>query len=79
MIANGKTAQEALKEEQDKLVKMQQIAQKENQERMEALQAESEAEKEEEMKRQIAIDLTTRKMLAKKYENMMIEDEQKER
>lgn len=30
VIANGKTAQEALKEEQDKLVKMQAIAQKEN-------------------------------------------------
>ena len=30
VIANGKTAQQALKEEQDKLVKMQQLAQREN-------------------------------------------------
>ena len=36
-------------------------------------------EKEEEAQRQIAIDLTTRKMLAQQYENMMIEDEKRER
>lgn len=30
VIANGKTAAEALKDEQDKLIKMQAIAQKEN-------------------------------------------------
>ena len=36
-------------------------------------------EKEEEAQRQIAVDITTRKMLAKQYENMMIEDENKER
>lgn len=35
VIANGKTANEALKEEQDKLVKMQAIAKKENEERLE--------------------------------------------
>lgn len=33
VISNGKTASEALKEEQDKLTKMQAIAQKENEER----------------------------------------------
>ena len=27
----------------------------------------------------MAIDITTRKMLAKQYENMMIEDEQREK
>lgn len=79
VIANGKTASEALKEEQDKLVKMQAIAQKENEQRQEALNAQSEIEKEEDQKRQVAIDITTRKMLAKQYENMMIEDERKER
>lgn len=79
VIANGKTAQEALKEEQDKLVKMQAIAQKENEQRLEALKEQTEIEKEEEAQRQVAVDLTTRKMLAKQYENMMIEDEKKER
>lgn len=79
VIANGKTAQEALKEEQDKLVKMQAIAQKENEQRLEQLQEQTEIEKEEEAQRQVAVDLTTRKMLAKQYENMMIEDERKER
>jgi len=65
VIANGKTAQEALKEEQDKLVKMQAIAQKENEQRLEALKEQTEIEKEEEAQRQVAVDLTTRKMLAK--------------
>jgi len=58
---------------------MQAIAQKENEQRQEALNAQSEIEKEEDQKRQVAIDITTRKMLAKQYENMMIEDERKER
>ena len=35
VIANGKTANEALKEEQEKLAKMQAIAQKENEQRQE--------------------------------------------
>jgi len=33
VIANGKTAQEAIKEEQEKLVRMQEISKKENEER----------------------------------------------
>lgn len=38
----------------------------------------SDAEIEEEEARQKAIDVTERKMLAMKYENMMIEDEKRE-
>mmetsp|Transcript_40672 Transcript_40672/g.62036 ORF Transcript_40672/g.62036 Transcript_40672/m.62036 type:complete len:94 (-) Transcript_40672:164-445(-) len=38
-----------------------------------------EAEREEQEQKQKAIDLTERKMLAKKYEQMMIEDEHKEK
>lgn len=57
---------------------MQAIAQKENEQRLEQLQEQTEIEKEEEAQRQVAVDLTTRKMLAKKYENMMIEDEKRD-
>lgn len=67
VIANGKTAQEALKDEQDKLTKMQAIAQKENEQRQEQLNQQTEVEKEEAAQRQIAIDLTTRKALAQQY------------
>lgn len=78
VIANGKTASEALKDEQEKLKKMQAIAQKENEARQEQQAQIEEVEKEEQAQRQIAVDITTRKMLAKQYENMMIEDEKKE-
>jgi len=44
---------------------MQAIAQKENEQRLEALKEQTEVEKEEEAQRQVAVDLTTRKMLAK--------------
>ena len=58
---------------------MQAIAQKENEQRLEQLQAETEIERQEEAQKQVAVDLTTRKMLAKQYEAMMIDDEKKER
>ena len=45
---------------------------------MEQLNQQTEVEKEEQAQKQLAIDITTRKMLAKQYENMMIEDEKKE-
>lgn len=58
---------------------MQAIAQKENEQRLEQLNQQTEVEKEEAAQRQMAIDLTTRKALAQQYQQMMIEDEQRER
>ena len=58
---------------------MQAIAQKENEQRLEQLNQQTEVEKEEAAQRQIAIDLTTRKALAQQYQQMMVEDEQRER
>ena len=77
-ISTGKTAQEAAEEEEKKQLAAEATAKKLD-EIEQAKQEEQEAvDKEEEDERQHAIDVTERKMLAARYERMMIEDEHRD-
>lgn len=80
-IATGKTADEEAKEAKEKEeeeVRQQILAQQAKKEAEAKANEPTEFEIEEAEKRQRAIDVTERKMLAQKYEQMMIEDEKKE-
>ena len=80
-IATGKTVAQEEKEAKDKeeeVVRQQILAQQAKKEAEAKANQPTDYEIEESEKRQKAIDITERKMLAQKYEQMMIEDEKKE-
>ena len=80
-IASGKTAEQEAREakaKEEEEVRQQLLAQQAKKEAEAKANEPTEFEIEEAEKRQKAIDITERKMLAQKYEQMMIEDEKKE-
>ena len=80
-IATGKTAEQEAQEakaKEEEVIKQQILAQQAKKEAEAKAEEPTEFEIEEAEKRQKAIDITERKMLAQKYETMMIEDEKKE-
>lgn len=80
-IASGKTADQEAREakaKEEEEVRQQLLAQQAKKEAEAKANEPTEFEIEEAEKRQKAIDITERKMLAQKYEQMMIEDEKKE-
>lgn len=80
-IATGKTAEQEAndaKEKEQKIVEQQILAQQAKKDAEAKANEPTDFEIEEAEKRQKAIDVTERKMLAQKYEQMMIEDEKKE-
>ena len=80
-IATGKTAEQEAQEakaKEEEMIKQQLLAQQAKKEAEAKAEMPTDFEIEEAEKRQKAIDITERKMLAQKYEQMMIEDEKKE-
>ena len=80
-VANGKTAQEVVSEEEKKAKEMEELqkqVEKEKLERERLLNQKTDFEIEEEQNRQHAIDITERKMLARQYEQQMIEDDKRD-
>ena len=80
-IANGKTSQQVLAEAKAQELRIkdrERVAEEIKKERLAELNKKTDFEIEEEAKKQEAIDLTERAMLAQQYENQMIEDDKKE-
>lgn len=77
-IASGKTADQAVKDETEKMQKVQQAAKQANEQRQQYLAEQAAIVAQEAEQQQQADDLNERHELAKKYEQMMIEDEKKE-
>ena len=80
-VASGKTAAEAVTDEENKakeFAELQKLVQKEKEERDKLINSKTEFEIEEEQAKQHAIDITERKMLAKQYAQQMIDDDKRD-